>query len=273
MSGTASVPAPHAAFLASARARFASDPRFIGVAAGGSYAANALDEFSDLDLVIVVEPDVYDAVMADRQAIAAGLGPLLAAFTGEHVNEPRLLICLYGPPLLHVDLKFVRLEDAADRVEEPVIVWERDRRLRDTLDTRPARYPPPDPQGIEDRFWVWVHYIATKIGRGELLEAVDALSFVRELALGPLALASRGARPSGVRKLERVAPDLAAQMAATVAACDADSCCAALNAAIRLYRTLRDAVASPGLRRHHAAEEAAVDYAEAIAKNATAGSA
>jgi hypothetical protein len=31
---------------------------------------------------------------------------LLVGFTGEHVGEPRVLICLYGPPVLHVDLKF-----------------------------------------------------------------------------------------------------------------------------------------------------------------------
>jgi hypothetical protein len=37
----------------------------------------------------------------------------------------------------------------------------------------------PDLQWLEDGSWVWVHYIATKIARGELLEAVDALGFVR----------------------------------------------------------------------------------------------
>ena len=44
---------------------------------------------------------------AGASAFAAGLGPLLACFTGEHVGEPRLLIALYGPPPVHVDLKFV----------------------------------------------------------------------------------------------------------------------------------------------------------------------
>ncbi|MER7057532.1 MULTISPECIES: hypothetical protein [unclassified Streptomyces] len=28
----------------------------------------------------------------------------------------------------------------------------------------------PDLQWIEDRFWIWVHYGATKLGRGELFE-------------------------------------------------------------------------------------------------------
>jgi hypothetical protein len=52
-----------------------------------------------------------------RAGFAGALGPLLSAFTGDHVGEPRLLICLYGPPLLHVDLKFVTPADLAERVE------------------------------------------------------------------------------------------------------------------------------------------------------------
>src|SRR5580765_7199848 len=89
------VPAVHADFLATALARLAADARLVGVAAGGSYAADALDEFSDLDLMIAIEPAAYETVLAERQMIAAGLGTLLVAFTGEHVGEPRLLICLY----------------------------------------------------------------------------------------------------------------------------------------------------------------------------------
>ncbi len=63
--------------------------------------------------------------MNERIKIAANLGTLLSAFTGEHVGEPRLLICLYGPELLHVDLKFVSINDIAHRVKDPVILWER----------------------------------------------------------------------------------------------------------------------------------------------------
>lgn len=260
-----SLPAPHAAFLEAAIPRLAADARLVGVAAGGSYLTDSLDEFSDLDLVVAVTAESYETVLADRQAIAAGLGPLLVGFTGEHVGEPRLLICLYGPPLLHVDLKFVREDHLGERVEDPAVLWERDGRMRRGFRHGAACYPAPDRQVIEDRFWVLTHYIGTKIGRGELLEAADALSFVRYLALGPLALASRGARPMGVRKLEQVAPDLAARIARTVAACDAASCLAALQESIALYRELRSEGAPVGLRVHAEAEAAAVAYVDALA--------
>ena len=60
-----------------------------------------------LDLVPVVRDAAYAQVTTQKRAVAERFGDLLAAFTGEHVGEPRLLICLYGPELLHGDLKFV----------------------------------------------------------------------------------------------------------------------------------------------------------------------
>src|SRR5438309_1634578 len=103
------LPSSHGAFLTNAIDLLAADTRVVGVAAAGSYADDTLDVFSDLDLIIAVEPLHHAAVLEDRQRIAAALGELLVAFTGEHVAEPRLLICLYASPLLHVDLKFVAL--------------------------------------------------------------------------------------------------------------------------------------------------------------------
>jgi hypothetical protein len=117
--------------------------------------------------------------MGDRHAIAASLGHLLAAFTGEHVGEPRVLICLYDNPLLHVDLKFVSLEDVCLRVEDPVVFWQRAGRVGHALIGEQAKFPAPDRRWIEDRFWVWVHYASARIGRGELFEAIDFLSFLR----------------------------------------------------------------------------------------------
>lgn len=45
------LPDPHRAFLRGAIAVLGSDPRILGVAAGGSYLSNTMDELSDLDLI------------------------------------------------------------------------------------------------------------------------------------------------------------------------------------------------------------------------------
>lgn len=158
------------------------------------------------------------------------------------MGEPRLLICLYDAPLLHVDLKFVSLDEVHLRVEEPAVLWERDGRVTSALQQGEARYPQPDPAWIEARFWIWMHYGAGKIGRGELFEAIDFLSFIRSAVLGPLALRRAGARPQGVRRIETRDPDFAAALEATVARYDALDCLRALEACIALYRELRGAL-------------------------------
>src|SRR6185369_9577198 len=232
-----SLPELHREFLLQSLDRLNNDQRLVGVAAGGSFITNSMDEFSDLDLIIAVEPAHYPEVMAERMKIAASLGKLLAAFTGEHVGEPRVLICLYEAPLLHVDLKFVSLDDVAIRVEDPRVLWERDGRLSTALAQGKAEYPTRSPQWIEDRFWIWVHYAATRIARGELFEAIDFLAFLRGV-LGPLALARAGARPTGVRKIETIAPAFAVELRRTVASYDAADCLRALRACVELYRSL-----------------------------------
>lgn len=194
-----------------------------------------MDEFSDIDFVIAVDAAYMEQVSKERQEIAGRLGHLLSSFTGEHVGEPRLLICLYGPPLLHVDLKFVLLDDIAHRVEDPVILWERDNKISEKFKSEQAKFPVTDMQWIEDRFWVWVHYGASKIGRNEIFETIEFISFMRQTVIGPLALMRSGCLPRGVRKIESDAPQYLPQLKQTVAGYDALSCVNALKNIIQLY--------------------------------------
>jgi len=152
----------------------------------------------------------------------------------------------------------VSLPDVTTRVEDPVVLWERDGRLTSALQRGMPAYPQPDLQWIEDRIWVWVHYAATKIARGELFEAIEFLSFLRMTVLGPLALVQAGARPAGVRRLETFAPAIASELRETIADADARSCAAALRRCIEIYRKLRGAAGT--VRITDAAERASVEY-------------
>jgi hypothetical protein len=233
------MPETHTAFLERALETLPSDPRIVGLALGGSFVTGTIDAYSDLDFVVAVDPGSWPAILDARREIAGGLGPLLEAFTGEHVGEPRLLICLYGPPLLHVDLKFVSLDDVHERVEDPVVVYERDGALSAAYRRSEAAYPQPDLDWIEARFWIWAHYGATKIARGELFETLNFLGFLRFRVLGPMALAAAGTRPDGVRRIETRIPETAERLAASVGSLDADACMSALDATIELYVDLR----------------------------------
>ncbi len=244
-------------FLVNAISILRRDERIAGIAVAGSLAEGGADDFSDVDLVVAVEPEFHDAVMNERRDIAVTFGRLVASFTGEHVGEPRLLVCLYADPVLHVDFKFVRLPDAAPVVDNPVVVWARDERLEAVLRQRKGAYPLPNRQWIEDRFWVWIHYLAGKIARGELFEALEGLSFLRVTVLAPLGLANRGASTSGVRRLEEKAPELAEALTATLANHDRGSLWNALESAVALYQRLRDEQLNEVERRTDAEETAA----------------
>lgn len=233
-------PSLHSCFLDRLTARIAQDSRIDALLGAGSLLHGGLDEHSDVDCIVVVRPVDYADVMATRQEFAAELGDLVAAFTGEHVGEPRLLICLYGPAALHVDLKFVRLEDMTEMVERPRVLWARDAAAVETrLAAARVAWPDRAPDWFEVRFWIWLHYAATKQRRGEFFEALAALAFVRDQVLGPM-LHRRAGRPQrGVRRLELADPLATRHLLPTLAGHDAGEIAAALRAAVTLYLDLR----------------------------------
>jgi hypothetical protein len=122
----------------------------------------------------------------------------------------------------------------------------------------------PDVQWIEDRFWVWLHYCATKIGRGEVFESLDSPAHLRSAALGPLIARDHAQRAQGVRRLERYAPEFIGPLAATVGDHSRPGCTAALRAAADLYRVLRARAADPGLQPRADAEREALAFLEAL---------
>jgi hypothetical protein len=254
------LPAPHREFLLAAVGRCRQMTSLLGLAAGGSFAVGGLDQYSDLDLLVLVDPAGPPFELAERLGLARALGPLLTGFTGDHVGEPRLLICLYGPPVLHVDLKFITPDDLLARVEDPLVLWERDGSISAALGRGQAEFPVPDRQWLEDRFWVWIHYGAAKVARGELFEALDMLAFLRARVLGPLALEAAGARPTGVRRLESAAPEAGRRLREVVASYDPADCCRALRSAVALYQQHLAGGSGPALVRRSEAEATAIDY-------------
>ena len=114
-----------------------------------------------------------------------------------------------------------------------------------------AEFPQPDIKWIEKRFWIWIHYTATKIGRGELFEAIEALGFIRVHVLGPLVLKGQDARPQGLRKLEVHADETELQkLRATLAVYDAKDCLRALRESIKLYESIRLTPGNKTLETH-----------------------
>lgn len=260
-----SLPEQHKHFISNALSILSPDPRLAGIAASGSFCENKMDEFSDIDLIIAVEPEKHQEIMAERNVIADSLGQLLSGFSGEHVGEPRVYICLYGPEPLHVDLKFVPLQDVVNKVDQPIVLWQKDNRLKHLLEQNKGHYPHPEPQWVEDRFWVWVHYAATKIGRGELFEAIEFLGFLRTSVLVPMIQVRSGLEPQGIRKVEATDKILADKLLSTLAIYDRTSIVDALHACIEMYRNDCVTPADSGVTLKHKAQRSAMTYLNSIA--------
>lgn len=260
---------PFQSFIDRAISVVRHDAETLGLAVGGSWASGEMDAWSDLDLVLVttrpIAPDI-----SQMRSYAARLGTLLTSFRGDHVGEPRLLIALYDSPLLHVDVKFLTLSEFHERVENPVILWERDQLLTTVIQQSSAQYPAFDFQGIDDRFWVWMYYALLKIGRGEYFEALDFLSFVRSTVLGPLLHLKNGGLPRSVRRIETSvdARDLT-RLRKTVAMPDRDSLIDSLSETMRLYEDLLDRLAPDSLQKNSAAQRAVEHYFAAIHEQTT----
>ncbi|MBB3276894.1 MULTISPECIES: nucleotidyltransferase domain-containing protein [unclassified Pseudoxanthomonas] len=235
------LPPQHQAFVERVRAGVSRDPRLKALLAGGSYVHGGFDRYSDLDFVVVVESGGSSEVMATRRQFAESLGDLLSAFSGEHVGEPRLLICLYGPPLLHVDLKFIVAEDLGRLVERPAVLFARDAAdIEARLDAAVIHWPERSPEWFEQRAWIWLHYGAAKLGRGELFEAMGMLAFFRDQVLGPMLHRRAGRAQRGIRRMEISDSAASELLVRTAATHDADSIRDALSAAAGIYLDLRD---------------------------------
>lgn len=226
-------------FANKARTILEPDDNVIGLAVAGSWLTNEIDEFSDLDLILVTQQKISSNknLMLDY---AKRLGNFLSGFTGEHVGEPRVLICLYDNPLLHVDIKFITLDEFHSRIETPILLLDKNGQLEKAINHSQANFPYPDYQWIEDRFWIWIHYALLKIGRGEYLEAYDFFGFLRMVVFGPLLHIKNDNLPRGVRKVETTLNgDDLARLKQTIPTYNRQSLLDSLRNAVSLYREIR----------------------------------
>ena len=236
------------------------DESIIGLAAAGSWITDEMDEYSDLDLVLFTSEKISGDPERMRR-YAERFGTLLSTFTGDHVGEPRLLICLYDDPFLHVDIKFLTANELNERIEDPVILLDKTGELKEILN-RTAPVPPIDSfQWIEDRFWVWIHYLAARLGRAEYFECIDGLTYIRSRVLGPLLHLKYQRSPRGVRRLEKIAAesDLAV-LKQTVPGYDRAEIVRAIEKTAEIYKSLRAKLFTPDVELQTEAEKRALNY-------------
>ncbi len=241
-----------------------NDTSVIGLTVGGSWLSNELDEYADLDLILVTKTKVSE----DKQLMmlyAQGLGNLLSGFTGDHVGEPRLLVCLFDNPLLHVDIKFLTLDEFEVRVENPVILLDTNDQLMTVIENTKAVFPYPNYQWMEDRFWIWIHYTLGKIARGELFEAIDAIGYIRANVIGQLLHIKNNGLPRAMRKVEtKFQTDQIQGLKETIPVYNQKSLLISLHQLVDLYKQLRNDLFDERILFQEKTEKAVMKYLREI---------
>jgi hypothetical protein len=248
------LPCAHKELLQEIIEKLSTRSDLLGLAIAGSFLTNQMDDYSDLDLKVVADPIEWQTVKEARMQIAASVGPLVSAFTAEHVGVPQLLICMYGDMPIHVDLHFMVPEQLASRPDDPVVLWDRDGTLRQILSSSQPCPATVDWQWMEDRFWTWIHYTAARTARGELFEAIRFLSFLLWTVLAPIATEASGEKPHGLRRFEQIAGTYADKMRSTVASYDKDMVVDALFEIADIYKSFRKDHAPQSLTTNPKAE-------------------
>jgi predicted nucleotidyltransferase len=249
------LPAAHRAYLDGALPILRADARVTSVVISGSAVTGGIDEWSDLDLVVFVEDSAESAMWDEHFDVVARLGKnFLSAFRGDHVGEPRLLICLYDDPLLHVDVKFMAHKDAATLHYPAEVLWSRG---------DPPSLPGPDVKSFDvqwcaNRLATWAHYIGVKIERGELFEALNSIDYLRTRVLCPLIALEAGVMPRGTRRIEETRSPRLEQLARTVCGYERNALLAATQEAFALAWSLLDG--HPGVQRNRTAERRAMAF-------------
>lgn len=231
----------HVSYLEKLTSALEKDSRFEALLAIGSLAQKQLDKYSDLDLVLVVKELFYKDVISKRYTFAAQLGNLLSAFSGTHRGDQRLLICLYGPQLLHVDLHFFTFSDLSRLCERPKILWSASGSpIQETIQETAFKPAQHSDDWFELRAWMWLHEASARYLRGELYSAIDVLSTLRETVLAPMLQRKLGTQFYNTRKLDMQPEPFNKMLASTLAVYSRESVYSALMSSMRLYLELRE---------------------------------
>jgi hypothetical protein len=157
------------------------------------------------------------------------------------------------------------LPEFYSRIENPVVLFERNNQLTDIINTTKAEWPQPDLQWIEDRIWTWVHYVAGKAARGEYFECLDGLGYIRARVLAPLLQLKSKTLPRGLRKVEtKLNPPDLENLKITTAQYNKASILKALDNTVSVYRSLRRKLFPPEIELQARAEKRSMDFLKKV---------
>lgn len=173
------------------------------VAVRGGLVKGRLNDYSDLDLAVTVEPDRADEVLVAVDRTIASFGPVLARYPASHRGLPWLYVYLVEveSELIKVDVSIEFGGHRSSATEQ--VLWQ-----RPGTSPAPAR-PEPDTVPLDlamERCAGWIWYVFCRIQAGELLEAERGLATLRAHVVVPLLRLRHDLPQEDFRRLETLLP-------------------------------------------------------------------
>lgn len=229
------------ALVAAATAWAEADERVRALLLKGSLGRGEGDERSDLDLVVVTQPDRLEELWSERRRSAERLGGWLGGFDEVPWHAPNTYICFYDGPV-KADFFYQEAEPQADPwLRDGFAVLFDPEGLAATLPER-LRLARVDLEGFDAHAWDWLWWMDVKLARGgqSWLVHIELVKFVETILLGGFNALTpepwRGASHLELRLERATQAELAAAMPA---APEHEELRRALAAAVELYGRLR----------------------------------
>lgn len=188
-----------------------ADKRLAGVLIVGSGAVGFTDDYSDIDLAVVVEQaeDVKSAFDDWGTTIADLFGILIFVPTQRAPNVFLYAMLLSG--FLELDISFQCLDDLVARRPRWRVAWDRTGCIADRMDTSWKAKVEPDFAAIFRQYmegtWHYVNHIGLSVARGQLWRAMSDLELIRTRVI-ELAGLRNGHNTRRFREIDRLSPEL-----------------------------------------------------------------
>ncbi len=224
------------------------DPKVLGLYLSGSFSKGKPDNYSDIDINILVEEPEREQIIKNHSQLIHDVGKIAAVFPATHLGDPNQIIVFYEEEIpIHVDYQYRIPNDLKPKFESSgiTIIIDKNGTLnswqKECKNSEPYK---PDVQTklqyYEDRFWAWCSYTDSKIKRGERWEARDAIEYVRSNVILTLTYFYLDLPNEGARRLEIKFPKKILDLLSKTAPVDLDeqACKSALLALIDIYQYL-----------------------------------
>lgn len=190
------------------------DERVLGIYLSGSFVYGKPDMYSDVDFYILVPLETREQIKKDHEKLRNQVGDVISDFPATHLGDPNQFITFYrGSYPIHVDYQYRVKDELAPRRKDKdvLILLDKSGELQEwknKCSSVEELYSPTQEslQYFEDRFWAWCIYTDSKIKRGELWEARDAIEYMRNNVLVKLAYYTSSLRSEGNRRIETKFP-------------------------------------------------------------------